>query len=288
MQNSISANTLATYNNSISNFDSFRKKADLQQAWPAQTAHVILFIANAFESGLAPRTIRTYIAGINYYHKLHGWENLSEHFVIKKILEGFSRTGSGLDDRRPVTYNVLAKLASQLAIICKNNYETVLFHALWVFAYFGLFRVSELVATPNLQARQLFVHNVLVDKEHKFVKIVLNKHKTNQLDTPVVMKIPAEPAANLCPVQALVAYLSYRPCVPGPLFIHANCLPVTRYQFAAVLNKCVILSGLKESKIRTHSFRMGRATDLAAKGTPPEAIMKMGRWVSNAYRSYIR
>ena len=37
----------------------------------------------------------------------------------------------------------------------------------------------------------------------------------------------------------------------------------------------------------SHSFRIGAATTAAAAGLPVWLIMKLGRWTSNAYASYI-
>ncbi|KAH3876406.1 hypothetical protein DPMN_000246 [Dreissena polymorpha] len=41
-------------------------------------------------------------------------------------------------------------------------------------------------------------------------------------------------------------------------------------------------------QVRTHSFRIGRATDLATQGITTETIMVLDRWKSTAYESYIR
>ena len=59
-------------------------------------------------------------------------------------------------------------------------------------------------------------------------------------------------------------------------------------QFSAVLAKCISSSPFSGSHILSHSFRIGRASELASKGLPDEAIMKLGRWRSSAYRTYIR
>ena len=89
-------------------------------------------------------------------------------------------------------------------------------------------------------------------------------------------------------IKALSAFLNIRPAAPGPLFCHVNRKPVSRYQFASVLSTCVRKAGYAGSNIKTHSFRMGRATDLAAKSVPAADIMKLGRWSSGAYKLYIR
>ncbi len=49
-------------------------------------------------------------------------------------------------------------------------------------------------------------------------------------------------------------------------FCHANGCPVVRSQFTAVLTKCTAASQLCTGLITSHSFRIGRATQLAAAG----------------------
>ena len=46
-------------------------------------------------------------------------------------------------------------------------------------------------------------------------------------------------------------------------FCHADLKPVTRYQFCLVLSQACKLVGMNSKTIKSHSFRIGRATDLA-------------------------
>ena len=64
---------------------------------------------------------------------------------------------------------------------------------------------------------------------------------------------------------------------------------MTRNQFAAVLNKALQSLGIKNSdSFRTHSFRIGCASDLFEKGASEQENMRLGRWKSNAFQGYIR
>lgn len=281
-------NTLQTYNTALGTFKVFRRGAKLPDQWPVNFNHIALFVANCFETGLTAKTVKTYIAGINYFHKLQGGSDITDHFLIKKLLEGFSRSAQSKDDRAPLTFNLLLRIVSQLPKICYSSYETTLFQTIWVLAYFGLFRVSELVATTGQRTSQILFDHAHVDPAGRFLDITLGRHKNHQSNIPFTIRIPAAPNAKLCPVQSMLKFLAVRSRKAGPLFCHANNRPVSRFQFAALLGKCVAAAGLTETKIRTHSFRMGRATDLAAQSVPAPVIMKLGRWSSNAYKSYIR
>ena len=45
---------------------------------------------------------------------------------------------------------------------------------------------------------------------------------------------------------------------------------------------------LNDKLYNTHSFRIGRATDLKKTGTPVDDIKMLGRWRSNAVFKYIK
>ena len=66
-------------------------------------------------------------------------------FIVKKILEGCRRTRPQRDVRAPITEAMLGKLCAVLPGICFSRYETILFKAAFLTAYFGLLRVSEVV-----------------------------------------------------------------------------------------------------------------------------------------------
>ena len=260
------------------------------EEWPARQHHVVLFITHCFESGLSPNSIATYIAGISYFHKLNNWGKLSDMFVVAKMLEGCHRLRQVKDLRAPITQPVLAAICEALNSVCSNEFETLLFSSLYTLAYFGLFRVSELVSPSRSQiGSPLQQSDVKYNSDKHSLVITLRATKTNQRAIPIQIKLPEENNAyNLCPVRAIQNYLTVRPLTGGPFFCHVDGSPVTRYQFSAVLNKSLRLTKFDLGHFKTHSFRIGRASDLAAQGIPSNAIMKMGRWQSACYKLYVR
>ena len=63
---------------------------------------------------------------------------------------------------------------------------------------------------------------------------------------------------------------------------------MTAYQFSQMLKKAVSFVGLDTKTFKSHSLRIGCATYLYMKGKSEDEIKLMGRWKSNAYKSYIR
>ena len=83
-------------------------------------------------------------------------------------------------------------------------------------------------------------------------------------------------------------YVQVRPKHGGFFFCHANGNPLTRSQFSGVLCKALKQCGFLSGSYKSHSFRIGRASELAVQGVPGENIKKMGRWSSSAYKTYLR
>lgn len=206
------------------------------------------------------------------------------------MLEGCHRSRKTKDKRAPITRDILNAICIVLPAVCYDAFEATLFKSLFVLAYFGLFRVSELVApSSTVQGSPIQFSDVSLGSHGQPVNIRLSTYKTKHRGAPVTVKLPCESSdPNLCPVCALNAYGSCRPKVRGPFFCHASGRPVTRQQFSAVLSKCIAKTKFASAHYRSHSFRIGRASDLATQGLPMAAIMKLGRWQSQAYKLYLR
>lgn len=289
LEASLAPNTSSTYNTSVRAFYQFLREFHMQTSWPINIQHVILFISWCFEKGLSSSTIHTYISGLNFFHKLHGGSDLFDEFIISKLVEGCCRLRRKKDTRLPITLSLLKKIAGVLSQVCYDEFEFRTFKAAFLLAYFGMFRVSEIVA-PSMGNvdRTLKASNVNVSTGGKELSIILEVYKTNQRGYPITLKIPAEIDESVCPVKAVSQYWLRRPNHNGPFFCHANGRSVTRYQFSAVLAKCLRLVCQSSSNIKSHSFRIGRATQLAEMGVPGYKIKILGRWSSEAYSRYIR
>ena len=89
----------------------------------------------------------------------------------------------------------------------------------------------------------------------------------------------------LCPVAAMLAYLSYRCSSPSPLFKFSDGKPLTHSNFVEAVRKALDTAGIDSSQ---YSFRSGAATTAAKQGIGDATIMMLGDWRSNAYQRYIR
>ena len=71
------------------------------------------------------------------------------------------------------------------------------------------------------------------------------------------------------------------------MFKAGRFLPLSCEKLSTVLRQLLQRAGLNQTDYAPHSFRIGAATTAAVAGIPTWLIMKLGRWTSNAYRSYI-
>ncbi len=178
------------------------------------------------------------------------------------MLEGVKRDKPSKDKCLPITSNILQKLLATLPFVCANKYEQTLFTATYTISYFGLIRVSEVTVDskqPDLidSNRTLHISDLIRLTPHE-CEIQLKITKTNQTGPPTLLHLSSIPNCSLCPVSALKSYTSMRPSSNGPLFIHLDLSPLTRYQFTAMLKKTLCYSQIPNAQLyKSHSFSIG-------------------------------
>ena len=82
---------------------------------------------------------------------------------------------------------------------------------------------------------------------------------------------------DLCPVAALLGYLSVRGSQPGPLFLFEDGWFLTRGHFIDAVWTALNSAGVDQQKYCGHSFRIGAATIAAARGIEDSVIKTLGR-----------
>ena len=90
---------------------------------------------------------------------------------------------------------------------------------------------------------------------------------------------------TLCPVAAVLSYLSVRPSEPGSLFMYQDGCPLSRVDLVAAVRQA---DGLDVSRFNGHSFQIGAATTAAQVGVPTSVIQSLGRWKSSSFMTYVR
>lgn len=288
--------TWRTYQIATDQLTVFRKNVNLPNTWPVPMEHMCHFIAHLSLLSYAPSTIATYVSGIGSYHRFRGWEDPGKSFVIRKMIEGVKRDNVRNDIRSPITMSILSRIVDALNNVCTSQFESVMFKAAFQLAFFAFLRIGELSASSkcDLSGKALKITDVKI--RHKgassiasHLQVCIRSSKTDQRGKTCQLLLKKSTHNGLCPVVSLYAYLNIRPSLGNTqLFVHHGGCSLTRYQFCAVLQKTLKFCGILNHSYKSHSFRIGAATEAAMRGVPDETIKQWGRWRSGAYSRYIR
>ena len=71
---------------------------------------------------------------------------------------------------------------------------------------------------------------------------------------------------ELCPITAILSYMSQRGSGPGPLFKFADGKPLTKAQFVAKVREALTQAVVDCTPYSGHIFRIGAATTAASQG----------------------
>lgn len=292
LRNSMASQTWRTYQNAEAHFNEFRTKFNLQNSWPIPHDHLINYIAYLSVSGMSASTASTYVSALSYIHKIRNYPDPTKLFIITKVLEGMKRKCKKCDVRSPITFDLLCKLVVALEHTCSSHYESLMFQSAFLLAFHAFLRVSEFTAQNKFDTsdRALKVNDVAISKDGRMISLCIRYSKTDQYCNSFKLSIKSSYNSKVNLISTIQRYLNSRPLMPNQqLFLHYNGAPLTRYQFSAVLKKTLKFCNIETGVYRSHSFRIGAATECASRNIPSEKIKLWGRWTSNAaYNRYIR
>ena len=214
--------------------------------------------------------------------------------ILKRVQAGISRSRmlhqSPPRIRLPITAHVLAKIHQSL--FSSAHQERVAIWAIACTAIFGFFRLGELLPTAANAfnpATDLAWGDVAVDNHTapRMVQVHLKKSKCDQFGkgSDIIM---GRTDSLLCPVSAIIQYITVRGNQPGPFFIDSAKRTITKPWFIERIRDALQNIGLPQHQYVGHSFRIGAATTAAVAGLEDSMIQTLGRWHSTAFLQYIR
>ena len=256
--------------------------------WPATENQIVAFIAYLSLKHMAPSTIASYVSGLSYVHKINMLPDPTNNFLVRKIIEGTRRQNRAEDGRLPITFEILTKLVSATQSVCSNTIEAALFSAAFSLAYFAFLRISEFTLRSKTANPSLILQRNDIAFDNNHMTFILRHAKNNQHNIPTKIQLSRLQTHGPCPVACMTKYLKLTRHKVGPVFMHMDGSPLTRFQFLSVLRKCLLFCDLDTSKFKSHSFRIGAASSCSAAGVSMATIQKWGRWRSSAVNSYIR
>ncbi|XP_073470547.1 integrase/recombinase xerD homolog [Aquarana catesbeiana] len=286
IKRSVSENTWASYNRVWQEWISFVQALGEDPVGQGVSSLLLYYVVQKLDEGVSVSRMNTQLAGLAFLFKLQGQPDVTKEFWVRQALKGYRRAVVKRDSRRPVTFEILRGIVDKLGVVCSSEYEVVLFKVAFVLAFFGAFRIGELVSPSKKVQGGIRLQEVQLDEEG--VSIFLRKSKTDQGGRGRMVRIYPIHGSPQCPVGTVREFLKVRPDFQGPLLVHQKGTWLSRFQFVAVFKKCLQGLGLEEKDFSSHSFRIGAATEAARLGLDVEVIKRIGRWESNRFQSYVR
>ncbi|XP_073481634.1 integrase/recombinase xerD homolog [Aquarana catesbeiana] len=247
---------------------------------------LIYYIARKMEEGVSASVVNKNVTGLAFLFKLQGQMDFTKDFWVRQAMKGYRKAWVKKDARRPVTFEILQGVIAQLERVCSSGYEVLLFKVAFLLAFFGAFRIGELVSPSKRVQGGLSYQDVKCETE--VLQLYLRKSKTDQLGRGRIVRVYPVVGSLLCPVGAVREFLGFRPVGMGPFLVHSGGEFLSRFQFGAVFAKCIRGLGLTEKDFSSHSFRIGAATEAARNGLGEEMVKRIGRWESKRFQSYVR
>ena len=269
------------YAKSVLRLEQFALSLAIPRPWfPASVSLICIFVAQLFETGLAPATVYSSLSAISFFHKLFQFPDPTADFLVKRIMLGALKSRPSSDNRLPISVPVLHLLADSCRHVTDSAYSAALLRAMYLIMFHAFLRVGEVTRSHN---NILFSQLSLLPQ---FATITFHRAK-HLIGPPISVSVPTA-GGSYCPVASINRYIALRGQAPGPLFCLGGGHPVTPNMFNSWLASSLSHSSLSSLPIKSHSFRIGAATHAAAVGYTDAQIQKMGRWKSNAFRKYIR
>ena len=253
---------------------------------PVETNFVCLFIAHLQSLGLKYSTIRNYTSAIAFVHRISGHADPTADQRVSKVLQGVCNLETKASKSLlPITKPILHSLVDAIPFCSAVVYNRTMFKAIFLVCFYACLWVGEIVVTPNAN-HTLSLEQLTRTSQGYSIKFNSYKHSNSASELPSFNLSPTN--TQYCPVSSLDKYLAQRGTKKGPIFLNESGLPVDRQQLVQFLKACMSMCGLPTEKFNSHSFRIGRATQLSLEQVPDDKIKKIGRWKSNAYLQYIR
>ena len=109
-----------------------------------------------------------------------------------------------------------------------------------------------------------------------FISLLIKQSKTDQFREGTRVFI-GKTGDDLCPVSALLAYLSKRGDDPGPLFRWQNRTALSKPKFVDEVQSALTVSTLPAKDFAGHSSRIRAATTAATADLDDSTIQTLGR-----------
>ena len=305
-------NQLSTQNNRgttkrqyLAVWRAFNKFVIRLQPIPKTWEHrVNLYVAYLVKKGTQSSTIKSYISAIKSVLSDDGYEWNQKKGVLASLTKCCKLINDTVRNRFPIQKGLLELLLFQVERFFKRKnqyYLEMLYKCFFSLAYYGLMRIGELAQSEHV-LKAANIHSG--DNKQKILLMLYTSKTHGRGSRPQEIRITADPqnysnftrqgtkvVRRFSPFEITKEYSRLRGgyrTQNEQFFIFSDGAPVQSKHVRRMLKR--LLKGLKLNPkfYNTHSFRIGRATDLDKFGFSIDSIKALGRWRSNTVYNYIR
>ena len=211
--------TQRTYDSGLRRFYAFCTKYNVWNPFPVTEHSLCCFAAYLANDGLVAPTVKSYLSAVRSMQISLGFPDPTDQSslpILKRIQAGINRIRGTLGQTARITVPITAPLLRQVRGVLEssNHPERVVIWAICTTAFFGFFRLGELLLTkasdfcPHLH---LAWGDVAVDSNENptMIQINLRCFKTDQFGRGASIVL-GRTEVDLCPVAAILSYLAVR------------------------------------------------------------------------------
>ena len=125
-------------------------------------------IAHCFKENLAASTVESYLSVIGYHHKLSNCNDMTQHFIIRKTLNGYQKMRKVNDSRLYITPAILQSLIHSLIHTCNSIFLRHMLKAMYLLAFHAFLRIGEITGSTSPQGNCLCVNNITFKFDHVY------------------------------------------------------------------------------------------------------------------------
>ena len=171
-------------------FNEFFIKLDIKpESWSDRLTLFIGYLID--QKKVQPQTVRSYISAIKTVLRDNGIKISEDTYLLSSLVRACKLKNSNVRTRLPIQKSLLFELLAfteQYYLSQNQPYLASLFKTLFITAYFGLFRVSELCMTASQHAvRVTDVH--IGENKKKFLLILWTSKTHDRSSKPQMIKI---------------------------------------------------------------------------------------------------
>ena len=251
---------------------------------PQETSqhNISLYVTYLHNNKMKAQTIRSHLSSLTFYFNMYGKNTPCDSFHTQKLLKSYSKTDDPISTREPITLQILILMLHKVPEITETTHETKMLQSLFTLMYHALLRISEVTKSTknkhNIKPTQIGI-------TQREIIITFNSYKFSK-GLPTQMAIQPQP--RWCPLKLYNAYNSISDPKRQAAFTHKDNKPLTPAYIRRTSKALLDAISRNPNDYNTHSFRIGKATDMYKAGYTDSQIRMAGRWTTTAYKKYIK